>query len=67
LTLPDNSVPIKILITGETDMPSDDARRGKFLSHEISDRQTTQLIGLAQGVIADGRLDPLPAQMAGGQ
>jgi NAD-dependent DNA ligase len=38
-------------------MPSDDARRGKFLSHEISDRQTTQLIGLAQGVIADGRLD----------
>lgn len=40
-------------------MPSDAARRGKFLGKEIADRQTTQLIGLAQGLIADGHINDM--------
>jgi NAD-dependent DNA ligase len=38
-------------------MPSDDARRGKYRGHELADRQTTQLIGIAQGLIADNKLN----------
>ena len=37
-------------------MSNDDARRGKYLGHEIADRQATQLIGIAQGLIADNKL-----------
>lgn len=36
---------------------SEDVRKGQYRSHEIADRQTTQLIGMAQGLIADGRLN----------
>ena len=36
---------------------TDDARLGRYLGHEISDRQVTQLIGIAQGLVADGTLN----------
>lgn len=35
---------------------ADAARNGKFLSHEISSRQVTELIGVARGLIADAEL-----------
>ncbi len=37
-------------------MSNQNARDGQFLNQEISDRQVTQLIGMAQGMIADGHL-----------
>lgn len=33
------------------------ARAGQYNKHEVADRQTTQLIGIAQGLIADGHLN----------
>lgn len=36
---------------------SDKARSGKFLNHEISTKQTNEMIGLARGLIADGHLN----------
>lgn len=36
---------------------SDAARDGKFLGHEISSRQVTELIGIARGLVADGEVN----------
>ena len=34
----------------------DEARQGKFLGQQIADRQVTELIGLARGLVADNEL-----------
>lgn len=36
---------------------TDTARGGQFMKSDIADRQTTQLIGMAQGLIADDKLN----------
>ncbi|KPU83715.1 NAD-dependent DNA ligase [Marinosulfonomonas sp. PRT-SC04] len=45
-----------MLINWRFDMSDQNIRDGQFHGKEIADRQTTQLIGMAQGMIADGKL-----------
>lgn len=35
----------------------DDARNGRYLSRQIGDRQVSELIGIARGLVADGELN----------